>query len=74
LQLRLQLKVGPEAIKKEYEESMQITAKLDEMVQNGASEAEINKMIDYFKEKFSDYGRDRRSAVDFHMSQVGRPR
>lgn len=39
-------------------------------VKNGASEADIWQTIDMFKERYSDYGSDRRSAIDFHVNQL----
>jgi hypothetical protein len=39
-------------------------------VRNGASESDIWQTIDMFKEKYSDYGSDRRSAIEFHVSQL----
>lgn len=45
-----------------------------EQVKNGASEADIWQTIDMFKERYSDYGSDRRSAIDFHVNQLEKVR
>ncbi len=42
------------------------------MLKSGASDAEIHNSIEVFKEKFADYGRDRRSAMEFHLRNVER--
>ena len=35
-------------------------------------ESEMYEQIEFFKEKFADYGRDRRSAIEFHLKNVAR--
>jgi hypothetical protein len=45
---------------------------LDILLKSGASESEIYEQIEFFKEKFADYGRDRRSAIEFHLKNVKR--
>lgn len=70
LQLRLKLQVGHET--QNDDQSNIITSKLNEMITEGGSEVEIEKKIQELKERFSDYGRDRRSAIDFHISQLRR--
>ena len=42
------------------------------MVANLSSEKELSRIIDEYKEKYSDYGRDRRSALDWHVTQIKR--
>ena len=42
------------------------------MLKSGASEAEIYANIEDFKEKFADYGRDKRSAIEFHFANIER--
>ena len=42
------------------------------MLKSGASESEIFSKIEEYKEKFADYGRDRRSAIEFHLRNVER--
>jgi hypothetical protein len=45
---------------------------LDELLRSGASESEIYAKIEEYKEKFADYGRDRRSAMEFHLRNIER--
>jgi hypothetical protein len=45
---------------------------LDALLKSGASEAEIYTRIEEYKEKFADYGRDRRSAIEFHLRNIER--
>jgi hypothetical protein len=71
LQLRLKLQIGHDSIGN-LEQSSIITSKLNEMITDGASETDIQKKIQELKERFSDYGRDRRSAIDFHINQLRR--
>ena len=71
LQLRLKLQVGHES-QNHDDQSAIITSKLNEMITEGGSEVEIEKKIQELKERFSDYGRDRRSAIDFHIAQLRR--
>ena len=42
------------------------------MLKSGASDPEIYNSIEMFKEKFADYGRDRRSAMEFHLRNAER--
>jgi len=70
MQLRLKLQVGHESnseVKSAY-----ITAKLDQLVKDNAGEAEIQKTVTELQERFSDYGRDRRSGIEFHITQLRR--
>jgi hypothetical protein len=71
LQLRLKLQVGNESDHHDAQSAI-ITTKLNEMINEGASETDIEKKIQELKERFSDYGRDRRSAIDFHITQLRR--
>jgi hypothetical protein len=71
LQLRLKLQVGNNDPTHDAQSAI-ITTKLDEMMTEGASEVDIDKKIQELKERFSDYGRDRRSAIDFHITQLKR--
>lgn len=45
---------------------------MDDLLKSGASEAEIYTKIEEYKEKFADYGRDRRSAIEFHLRNIER--
>ena len=49
-----------------------MTEFLDSLLKSGASESEIYATIEEYKEKCSDYGRDRRSAIQFHLKHVER--
>ena len=49
-----------------------MTDELDRLLRSGASESEIYARIEEFKEKFADYGRDRRSAMEFHFRNIER--
>jgi hypothetical protein len=71
LQLRLKLQVGNESDTHDTQIAI-VTTKLNEMINEGASETDIEKKIQELKERFSDYGRDRRSAIDFHINQLRR--
>mmetsp|Transcript_11140 Transcript_11140/g.22615 ORF Transcript_11140/g.22615 Transcript_11140/m.22615 type:complete len:316 (+) Transcript_11140:81-1028(+) len=71
LQLRLKLQVGHDSTNSE-EKSNYISNKLATMMAEGASETDIQKAIAEYQERYSDYGRDRRSAIDFHVAQLRR--
>lgn len=45
---------------------------MDDLLKSGASEAEIYTRIEEYKEKFADYGRDRRSGIEFHLRNIER--
>jgi hypothetical protein len=49
-----------------------LTENLDALLRSGASESEIYAKIEEYKEKFADYGRDRRSAIEFHLRNIER--
>jgi len=73
LRLRLQLQVGEEAEQTNHQKQIDSTKILDELVRSGnASESEIYAKIEEYKEQFADYGRDRRSAMEFHLRNVER--
>jgi len=71
LQLRLQLTVGHESTERENKSAF-ITSQLNTLVKQGANEQDIQRTIQELQERFSDYGRDRRSAIDFHINQLRR--
>lgn len=71
LQLRLKLQVGHESTERASKSAF-ITSQLDSMIKEGANETDIHKTIQEMQERFSDYGRDRRSAINFHVSQLRR--
>jgi hypothetical protein len=72
LRLRLQLQIGEEAEDSLHREQAKLTEDMDALLKSGASEAEIYATIEEFKEKFADYGRDRRSAIEFHLRNIER--
>mmetsp|Transcript_10801 Transcript_10801/g.16308 ORF Transcript_10801/g.16308 Transcript_10801/m.16308 type:complete len:745 (-) Transcript_10801:28-2262(-) len=72
LRLRLQLQIGQEAEQLSKEEQDRVTEGLDTLLKGGASDSEIYLNIEEFKEKYADYGRDTRSAIDFHLRNVER--
>ena len=70
LQLRLKLKIGVDPSKKSGDNLTQITSRLNTMLQQNSTDADIRKEIEELQEKYSDYGRDRKSSIDFHISQL----
>lgn len=69
LQLRLKLKIGVDP-SKQNDKATQITARLNMMLQQECSDADIKKEVEELQEKYSDYGRDRKSSITFHISQL----
>ena len=72
LRLRLQLQIGQEAEESMEKDQTKLTEEIDALLKSGASEAEIYAALESFKEKYADYGRDRRSAIEFHLRNVER--
>lgn len=72
LGLRLQLKIGEEAEMSSMREAEKLTEAMDASLKNGASDSAIFANLEEIKEKFADYGRDRRSAMEFHLRNVER--
>jgi len=72
LKLRLQLQIGEEAEDKTRQEQEKLTDGIVALLKNGASESDVYENIEKFKEKFADYGRDRRSAIEFHLRNIER--
>ena len=70
LRLRLQLRIGKEAEESSVREQTKLTQQISALLQSGASEAEIFAALEAFKEKYADYGRDRRSAMEYHLRNV----
>lgn len=66
------LQIGEEAEDKMQKEQEKVTEGIVELLESGASDAEIYDNIETFKEKFADYGRDRRSAIEFHLRNIER--
>lgn len=70
LQLRLKLKIGVDPSKQNGDKATQITSRLNMMLQQECSDADIKKEVEELQEKYSDYGRDRKSSISFHISQL----
>ena len=64
--------IGEEAEASNQEEQKKLTESLDELLKSGASESEVYAKIEEYKEKFADYGRDRRSGIEFHLRNIER--
>ena len=54
------------------EEQEKVTEGIVDLLESGASDADIYEKIEIYKEKFADYGRDRRSAIEFHLRNIER--
>merc|ERR1712238_311422 len=72
LTLRLQLHVGIEADESTRQEQERLTQLITELLMSGGSEAQVHYFLEEFKERFADYGRDRRSATEYHLSNIER--
>lgn len=72
LKLRLQLQIGREAELSVLEEQARVTEELDALLKSNASDSDVFESIEEFKERFADYGRDRRSAIEYHLRNVER--
>lgn len=68
----ISLQVGEEAEETSENEQQKMMEKLDALLKSGAAESEIFAKIEEYKEKFADYGRDRRSAIEFHLRNIER--
>jgi hypothetical protein len=56
----------------EHSYSHNLLTHYTKVLKSGASDPEIYNSIEMFKEKFADYGRDRRSAMEFHLRNAER--
>jgi hypothetical protein len=72
LRLRLQLQIGDEAEENMKRDQAKLMEDIDELLKSGASEADIHTALESYKEKYADYGRDRRSAIEFHLRNIER--
>lgn len=72
LSLRLQLKIGEEGELSSIQEAEKLTEAIEASLTSGASDSTLYANIEEIKEKFADYGRDRRSAMQFHLRNVER--
>lgn len=71
-QIRLNLQVCPETAQGRGEKVEEITHRIQTMVAEGSSDVDLLKSINELQERYSDYGRDRRSTIDFHIMQLKR--
>ena len=72
LKLRLQMQIGKEAEDTRLKEQEELTKDFDALLKSGASEADIHATLEEFKEKHADYGKSRRSALEFHLRNIER--
>ena len=72
LKLRLQLQIGTEAESRIASEQTAVTQEIHSLLESGASEADIYATLEEFKEKYADYGKSRRSSIEFHLRQIER--
>ena len=72
LKLRLQLQIGMEAESCIASEQTAVTQEIHSLLESGASEADIYATLEEFKEKYADYGKSRRSSIEFHLRQIER--
>jgi hypothetical protein len=59
-------------VKQQNDEASAHFNRLEGLIAQGSSENEIKKSLSEIQEKFADYGRDRRSTIDFHVAQLRR--
>lgn len=69
LQLRLKLQNESDPTNCD-QECADITSRLSAMINDGVADAVIQQELAMYQQKYSDYGRDRRSAIEFHLSQL----
>ena len=72
MQLRLKLQGADADSSSGEKDTTYITRQLEGMVQEGASEVDIQQVLKELGDKFGDYGRDRRSTINFHLKQLRR--
>lgn len=72
LRLRLQLQIGEEAKEISNKEEGLFIEKLEHLVNSKAPESDVYAMLESWKERFSDYGRNRRSEIEFHLRNIER--
>lgn len=70
LQLRLQLQIGEEAESNLQKDQSKASQEIQSLLQSGASEADIFASIEEFKEKYADFGKSRRSSIEFHLDRI----
>jgi bZIP transcription factor len=70
LQLRLQLQIGEEAESNLQKDQCKASQEIQSLLQSGASEADIFASLEEFKEKYADFGKSRRSSIEFHLERI----
>jgi len=71
-ELRLQMKVGNEAIATEEKEKREMIAELEKLIGKKSSEEEIKSKLKTFMDRHADYGKGPKSALQYHLSQAER--
>lgn len=69
MRLRLQLQVGKNSSDIE-DKAAHVLLKLEGLIKEQASELEIKTALSELQERYADYGRDRKSAIEFHINQL----
>ena len=69
-ELRVQLKIGRESEEADATEKWRITNQIRELVEKNESDATIAQTIDMFKDRYADYGQERRSTIRYHIDQL----
>ena len=64
--------MGVEAINKEEREKVAITKEIKKLTEDGSNEKEIGKLLKEFGDKHADYGTDRKTLLEYHVSQIHR--
>jgi len=69
-ELRVQLKIGRESAEADEAEKWRITNQIRELVNKNESDTTIAQTIDMFKDRYADYGQERRSTIRYHIDQL----
>ena len=69
-ELRVQLKIGRDSAEQDEAEKWRITNLIRRMVEEDESDAKISDTIDMFKERYADYGQERRCSIRYHIDQL----
>jgi hypothetical protein len=69
-ELRVQLRIGRESAEADEAEKWRITNQIRELVKKNESDATIAQTIDMFKDRYADYGQERRSTIRYHIDQL----
>ncbi|CCI46721.1 unnamed protein product [Albugo candida] len=70
VELRMRLKIGREAIRKEQEDTRAIKEQMQEMLKRNAPEKEIATFLNMYRISYTDFGPDRREKLKFHISKI----